>query len=80
MYYRLKFESLSGDLKKTWKLLRIALNNNCTDIVPKEFRTSNGQTIIDPKQIADHFNDFFVNVGSKLAQKLTPSTTPFSSY
>jgi len=33
--------------------------------VPKKLITENGQNICDSNEIAEHFNDFFVNIGKK---------------
>ena len=36
--------------------------------------------ITDKKTIAEKFNSYFINVGSKLATKIPPSNTNFESY
>ena len=39
-----------------------------------------GNIITDPNEIANNFNEYFVNVGPKLADKIPPSNMNFSSY
>ena len=40
----------------------------------------NKKTIYDKKLIAENFNDFFVNIGSKLPAKIEPATQNFNTY
>ena len=39
----------------------------------------NGNKITDSNEIADNFNDFFTNIGTKLADKITPPVLCFST-
>ena len=44
------------------------MNSNCTQTkFPKYFQI-NDMRVVDKKVIANQFNNFFVNIGSKLAQ------------
>ena len=68
-----------SNLSKTWKILKNILNKN----KPKKSQTffKQGTDIIDdPKLIAEHFNSFFVNVGSNLAKKIPNTSTDPLSY
>jgi len=56
--------------KRTWDLLKEAASlGKSNDNVEKLI--SDNVTISDPKLIADHFNDFFVKIGSTIAQSVT---------
>ena len=39
-----------------------------------------GNIIEDNRKIADHFNDYFINVGPKLAQIIPPSNRSFMDF
>ena len=63
-YYKTVFNSYSTNLKKTWQTINESLNRRKKkQDFPQEFKLANGNLISDPKQIADAFNDFFVNIG-----------------
>ena len=63
-YYKTVFNSYSTNLKKTWQTINESLNRRKKNQdFPQEFKLANGNLISDPKQIADAFNDFFVNIG-----------------
>ena len=67
-YYSDCFQKLEGDIKGTWHLLKNIMNKNHNPDSINEILV-NGVKITDPNQIADNFNDFFVNVGPNLAKK-----------
>ena len=78
-YYGNKFKQFQGNLTKTWKLLGNILNKNKPSSIITEF-LKDGSLITDPQEIAEHFNDFFVNIGEKLANSIPTASTVFSSY
>ncbi|HMK58436.1 MAG TPA: reverse transcriptase family protein [Nitrososphaeraceae archaeon] len=78
-YYKHKFKSVSGCLRKTWQLLGTVLNKNNQITATNNFLI-NGQTITDPKCIVEHFNDFFVNIGGNLAASINPVPVEFTDY
>ena len=41
---------------------------------------SEGSIIEENKKIADHFNDYFVNIGHNLAEKIPPSNCSFVDF
>ena len=63
-YWSFYFDESKNDMKKTWKKgirqlvnIKNPSNSNITQI------NLNGTNTTDPKQIANAFNNFFVNVG-----------------
>ena len=63
-YYKNVFNTYSTNLKKTWQTINESLNRmKKKQDFPQQFKLANGNLISDPKQIADAFNDFFVNIG-----------------
>ena len=63
-YYKNVFNTYSSDLKKSWQTIKESLNRRKKkqDFL-QEFKLANGNLISDSKQIAEAFNDFFVNIG-----------------
>jgi hypothetical protein len=58
-------------MKNTWKILNSILSRHSNK---KEFPnhfTVNGKKVINKDEIANKFNDFFVNIGPELASKIT---------
>ena len=59
-------------MKGTWKIINNILHQNNSSLMSNFISEIfiNGQIIKDTKQIANKFNDFFVNIGPDLAEKL----------
>ena len=63
-YYKNVFNTYSTNLEKTWQTINESLNRRKKkQDFPQQFKLAHGNLISDPKQIADAFNDFFVNIG-----------------
>ena len=63
-YYRNAFNRYSTNMKKTWQTISQTLNRRKRDRdFPQEFKLANGNTISEPKKIANAFNDFFIGIG-----------------
>ena len=78
-HYYNKFKSLAGDLRNTWKLL-----SNLTGKVQREDIVNSfivdGVTITNNSEIVEKLNEYFVDVGSRLAASIQPAVTHFSDY
>ena len=91
-YYANRFESLKGNMKETWNLINNLIKNNATGKPVVKEILSNDQIVNDPIDIANKFNEFFINVGPNLASKIPsvpthasvrdtmPSPNPFSMF
>ena len=79
-YYNGKFKEFSKDAKKTWSTINEVLGRvkNVNDI-PKRF-ISNGNVLSGSLEIAEGFNDFFVNIGPNLASEIPNSNKHFTEY
>ena len=64
-------------MKETWKTLNNVLGRNKLIKLPDFFKDLDGNKITDSKKIANNFNDFFTNIGTKLANKIS---SPDSNY
>ena len=65
------------NMKETWKTLNNLLGRNKLIKLPDFFKDLDGNKITDSKKIANNFNDFFTNIGTKLANKIS---SPDSDY
>jgi hypothetical protein len=78
-FYSDKFKSISGNIKETWKLLGTILNSNQHNDFANSFIVD-GIDILDKNEIVEKFNDYFLNIGSRLAATIPNSSTNFSTY
>ena len=78
-YYKNKLEQYSGNCKKTWNVINSILHRQKNERLSNEFLVNN-KIITNPKEIANRFNDFFVNIGHSLANRIDNSNVDFRSY
>ena len=70
MYYNKLLEKHKNDIKSTWRVLNCVIKKNINETCyPKEFE-HNGIVISQKSEIANKFNEFFVNVGPDLAKNI----------
>ena len=80
-YYSACFNKFKNNINKTWCTIKEVLGkNNYHDSFPKYFQV-NGSHICDTMEIANKFNEFFINIGHDLAAKIdTPPGKSFKDY
>ena len=66
-------------MKETWKTLNNILGRNKQTKLPDFFKDPDGNKITDSNKIANNFNDFFTNIGTKLANKISPPDSDYVS-
>ena len=71
-YYTNKIEENKDNLKKTWQVTREAMGQG-GKISSVDKVIVDGITVTDKEQIPDIFHDYFVSVGSKIADNI-PAT------
>ena len=80
-YYNLQFSKYRNDIRKTWENIADVINKSK---IQKQFLTYfnvNETKITNKKEIATQFNNFFINIGPHLANKLNTNEKPsFKSY
>ena len=70
IYYSTLLDKEKNNIKGTWKILNtIIRKGQHSSPLPDKFM-SNGKTVTHKKDIANGFNDFFVNVGPNLAKDI----------
>ena len=71
----LKIERFKSDSKQTWNILnKIIKRKQSTSKLPTNFFIDNTE-VLDRNVIANHFCNFFTNIGSTLADKIQPVNT-----
>ena len=68
------FDTFKNDIKKTWSFINNSLNRNKKKNNSTEFNV-NDQTITDENHITEEFNNYFINIGNKLAEKIMATKT-----
>ena len=80
-YYCKKFSQAQNDIKSTWNTINQLLDKQKSkSFLPRSFLNDHNIEINDPNLIANNFNDFFVNVGPKLAKEFSHDTDEFYKY
>ena len=63
-YYSNAFNRCSTNMIQTWQTISETLNRKKENRdFPQEFKLSNANKILKPKQITDAFPDFFIGIG-----------------
>ena len=81
LYFQNKLKQYENNIKNTWKIMKVIIGKSkvYNDNFPKILNIDKKETT-DKKTIAEEFNSYFMNVGPKLATKISPSNTNFESY
>ena len=64
------FDTFKNDIKKTWSFINNSLNRN---------KKKNNSTEFNENHIAEEYNNYFINIGNKLAEKIM-ATKNFNEY
>ena len=78
-YYKAQFELVKRDPKEAWKTINQILyrKQKCQEI--NAIKTQNGE-ISDPTELADFFNDYFINVCPDIAKTIDKNDRNFIDY
>ena len=74
LYFQRKFQENTGNSKKTWDTLNEALGKSKKAQSVDKINI-NGVSSSDPKEIANHFNRFFTQVGKNISSSIPRSKT-----
>ena len=80
MYFFRKFEKSKNNMKQTWREINSIIGKVKRQPAQCRFRAENGTIITDSQDISNHFNEFFVNVGPKLASSIQNNGKPYYDY
>ena len=77
-YFGDQLEINKSDLTRTWKVLRVILGLGSNTSKQNMNLLIDNRLVTDSLNIANGFNNFFVSIGSKLANDLTSDVDPLS--
>ena len=80
LYFDTQFKKFSKNIKKTWSVIREIIGSNKVKNQIPDFFKENNQIIRDYLDIANGFNDFFSQVGPKLASEIGISNVSFETF
>ena len=80
-YYQQKLQQNINDPKKTWEIMKEITGKakTASNSLPKMIKTESDY-VFQEKTIAQEFNNFFINIGPNLADKITNSNSKFEDY
>ncbi len=78
-FYEEKFESLKNDIKGTWKLINKIITTRSNRSSSFTLKINNN-LIQDPKIIANHFGEFYQNVGPSLAKNIPETASNYKDF
>ena len=79
-YYSKEFNEHKGNLRYSWKLIKEVINKNKVKMeLPDNFK-QNETLISDPVEISNKFNEYFINVGPKLADRIQNNNVNFATF
>jgi hypothetical protein len=79
-YYHKKFESSKNNIRQTWKTINGIIGRDKTAKQQSTFKTDDGNIVTEPDSIADYFNNFFVDIGPKLASNIKHTGKDYYEY
>ena len=77
-YYREQLEINEHDLRKSWKILTHIIGKEEHSQTRKLEFNINNRVTSDSHSIANHFNNYFVNVGTNIAEKIVTHIDPLT--
>ena len=76
----MKFEKSKNNMKETWREINTIIGKGKRQSPQSKFWGDDGNVITDSQDISNHFNDFFVNVGPKLASDIQNTGKNYYDY
>ena len=80
IHHKNKFEQTKNNIRQTWIVINEIINKRKTNRTLPETFICDDEEITDPTKVANKFNEYFVNVGPKLASKIPLTSTSYKSF
>ena len=80
LHYKNYFTQHLNNSKKTWTGINTILCRKSKSRMSDIFLNSNGKLFTDQKTVSKMFNNYFINVADKLAEKIPKPNTKFQDY
>ena len=78
-YYHSKFEQCKSDPKKTWQNINEVINRSHSKNIPDHL-IINHNKVTDKKTIADHFNNYFTEIGRNMEASIKKIDKKYYTY
>ena len=78
-YFKNKLNQCSGNSRKVWKIINMILGRHKHSKLSETFK-HNDVELNSPNDIAEHFNDYFIDVGRTLAENINDCNQHFTNY
>ena len=79
-YFYSKFKNTRNNMKETWKTINSIIGRGTKKSLQSNFRIDDTKNITEPKTISNAFNNFFVDIGPKLASKIQHTGKNYFDY
>jgi hypothetical protein len=79
-FYSSKIINCQNDCKKSWQIINRLLNKRVQMSVPSTEFYLNKRLLTDKQLVVENFNDYFVNIGKSLAEKIPEPKKEFVNY
>ena len=79
-FFENELRANQSNAKKSWDLIRLALNKRQDKSSAICNISLNGTNISDPQLIANHFNEFFSSVASNIVDDINPTDPPVDNF
>ena len=80
-HYTHEFAKYKNDIRKTWDTLKDIMNKKKSKVEFPTYFLNNGKYLCGAKNIADKFNEYFIEIGPSLASEIDVSNkSPFNTY
>ena len=79
-YFKQRFEKNKNSISETWKGIKSIISCKKNNNIQPLTLNHNNQVITNLNEVVNIFNDFFVNVGPDIANKIPPSKNSFLTY
>ena len=67
------------DIKSVWKIINQSIKHNPKLQYPSKFKAKSGY-VSDPQEIAENFNEFFINVGPNISNSIKTGSNLYKQY
>ena len=79
-YFFNKFEKVKNNMKQTWQTINDIMGRGKKQPKQNKFKDKQGKFVTNPQDISNKFNDFFVNIGPKLAKNIQNTGKNYFDY
>ena len=79
-FYQNEYNNCKNNNNDKWKFINKVIRKKSDDTVTPSLKNDDGDLISEPLKICNVFNNYFADIGSKLAKQLPESITSFESY